>query len=140
MLLKLVQSGRLQPQKLVTHHFRLGDVMHATPRAPYLCARVLLDLSMASDILASLPPLREVATTRALAAETAGRIGVTLLVPGGMRTSFFDGRDEQYRPAEDAPLNDPGDVADAVAFALTRPPGCEVRELLIAPDRETSWP
>ena len=72
--------------------------------------------------------------------ETAGRIGVTLLVPGGMRTSFFDGRDEQYRPAEDAPLNDPGDVADAVAFALTRPPGCEVRELLIAPDRETSWP
>lgn len=78
--------------------------------------------------------------TRALAAETAGRVGVTLLVPGGMRTSFFDGRDEQYRPAEDAPLNDPGNVADAVAFALTRPPGCEVRELLIAPDRETSWP
>ena len=34
--------------------------------------------------------------TRALAAETAGRVGVTLLIPGGMRTGFFDGRPEQY--------------------------------------------
>ena len=31
----------------------------------------------------------------ALAAETAGRVGVTLLVPGGMHTAFFDGRPEQ---------------------------------------------
>jgi NAD(P)-dependent dehydrogenase (short-subunit alcohol dehydrogenase family) len=30
--------------------------------------------------------------TRALAAETAGRVGVTLLIPGGMHTAFFDGR------------------------------------------------
>ena len=37
--------------------------------------------------------------TRALAAETAGRVGVTLLVPGGMATAFFDGRPEQYKPA-----------------------------------------
>src|SRR4051812_15312605 len=34
--------------------------------------------------------------TRALAAETAGRVGVTLLIPGGMQTAFFDGRTEQY--------------------------------------------
>ena len=78
--------------------------------------------------------------TRALAAETAGRVGVTLLVPGGMRTAFFDGREERYRPPADAALNDPRDVADAVVFALTRPQGCEVRELVIAPDREPSWP
>lgn len=78
--------------------------------------------------------------TRALAAETAGRIGVTLLIPGGMRTAFFDGREERYRPPPDATLNDPADVADAVVFALTRPDGCEVRELVIAPDREGSWP
>jgi NAD(P)-dependent dehydrogenase (short-subunit alcohol dehydrogenase family) len=32
--------------------------------------------------------------SRALAVETAGRVGVTMLVPGGMRTSFFDGRPE----------------------------------------------
>jgi hypothetical protein len=31
-------------------------------------------------------------------------------------------------------------VADAVLFALTRPAGCEVRELLVAPARESSWP
>ena len=77
--------------------------------------------------------------TRALAAETAGRVGVTLLVPGGMRTSFFDAREERYRPPEDAQLNDPADVADAVVFALTRPAGCEVRELLIAPALESWW-
>jgi alcohol dehydrogenase len=29
MLLKVVQSGRLQPKKLVTHRFRLSDVMKA---------------------------------------------------------------------------------------------------------------
>ena len=78
--------------------------------------------------------------TRALAAETAGRVGVTLLVPGGMQTSFFDGRDERYRPGPDAQLADPAEVAEAVVFALMRPDGCEVRELLVAPSRETSWP
>lgn len=78
--------------------------------------------------------------TRALAAETAGRVGVTLLVPGGMRTAFFDGRPEQYRPGEDAHLNRPEDVARAVLFALRQPSGCEVRELLVAPALEPSWP
>jgi len=78
--------------------------------------------------------------TRALAAETAGRIGVTLLVPGGMNTAFFDGRDEQYKPPPDAALNRPEDVAAAVLFALGQPAGCEVRELLVAPSRESSWP
>ncbi|MBW9121120.1 SDR family oxidoreductase [Microbacterium trichothecenolyticum] len=78
--------------------------------------------------------------TRALAAETAGRVGVTTLIPGGMRTSFFDDRDEQYRPGPDASLNDPAEVAAAVLFALTRPQGVEVRELLVTPSGESSWP
>jgi NAD(P)-dependent dehydrogenase (short-subunit alcohol dehydrogenase family) len=78
--------------------------------------------------------------TRALATELAGRVGVTLLVPGGMRTRFFDGRTEQYRPGPDARLNDPANVADAVLFALTRPDGCEVRELVVCPSTEPSWP
>jgi NAD(P)-dependent dehydrogenase (short-subunit alcohol dehydrogenase family) len=78
--------------------------------------------------------------TRALAAETAGRIGVTLLVPGGMHTAFFDGRPDQYKPAADAKLNRPEDVAEAVLFALRQPLGCEVRELLVAPSTESSWP
>ena len=78
--------------------------------------------------------------TRALAAETAGRIGVTLLVPGGMHTAFFDSREERYKPPPDAKLNRPQDVADAVLFALGQPPGCEVRELVVCPSLETSWP
>jgi NAD(P)-dependent dehydrogenase (short-subunit alcohol dehydrogenase family) len=78
--------------------------------------------------------------TRALAAETAGEIGVTLLVPGGMRTSFFDGRAERYRPGPDAELNRPEDVAAAVLFALDQPRGCEIRELVVTPSRESSWP
>ena len=78
--------------------------------------------------------------TRALAAETAGRVGVTLLLPGGMHTAFFDGRPEQYKPAPDAKLNRPEDVAQAVLFALCQPPGCEVRELMVSPSTESSWP
>jgi NAD(P)-dependent dehydrogenase (short-subunit alcohol dehydrogenase family) len=78
--------------------------------------------------------------TRALAAETAGRVGVTLLFPGGMRTHFFDGRPEQFMPAPDQHLNDPADVAASVVFALRQPPGCEVRELMVAPATEPSWP
>lgn len=78
--------------------------------------------------------------TRALAAELGDRVGVTLLVPGGMRTAFFDGRDEQYRPGADAHLNDPANVADAVLFALSQPAGCAVRELVICPSTEPSYP
>jgi NAD(P)-dependent dehydrogenase (short-subunit alcohol dehydrogenase family) len=78
--------------------------------------------------------------TRALAAELQGQVGVTMLVPGGMQTGFFDGRDEQYKPPPDLRLNQPADVAAAVVFALCQPPGCEVRELVITPSVEGSWP
>jgi NAD(P)-dependent dehydrogenase (short-subunit alcohol dehydrogenase family) len=78
--------------------------------------------------------------TRALAAETAGRVGVTLLIPGGMHTAFFDSREERYKPPPDAKLNRPEDVAGAVLFALRQPPGCEVRELVVCPSLESSWP
>lgn len=78
--------------------------------------------------------------TRALAAETAGRIGVTLLVPGGMDTHFFDSRDEQYKPPPGAKLNKPEDVARSVLHALRQPPGCQVRELVVCHEEEGSWP
>jgi NAD(P)-dependent dehydrogenase (short-subunit alcohol dehydrogenase family) len=78
--------------------------------------------------------------TRALAAETAGSVGVTLLVPGGMSTHFFDGRPDQYKPGPDAVLNDPAHVAEAVLFALSQPAGCELRELVVAAATEPSWP
>lgn len=78
--------------------------------------------------------------SRALAVETQGRLGVTTLVPGGMQTAFFDGRPEQYRPGPDAKLNRPEDVAAAVVFALRQPAGCEIRELVVTPSVEGSWP
>jgi NAD(P)-dependent dehydrogenase (short-subunit alcohol dehydrogenase family) len=78
--------------------------------------------------------------TRALAAETAGEVGVTMLVPGGMYTAFFDEREEKYKPPADAKLNQPEDVAQAVLFALRQPAGCEVRELVVTPSQESSWP
>jgi NAD(P)-dependent dehydrogenase (short-subunit alcohol dehydrogenase family) len=81
-----------------------------------------------------------VGMTRALAAELQGEVGVTLLLPGGMDTAFFDGRTEQYRPGPTAMLNDPAEVAEAVLFALSRPLGCEVRELVVTPSVEPSWP
>jgi NAD(P)-dependent dehydrogenase (short-subunit alcohol dehydrogenase family) len=78
--------------------------------------------------------------SRALALELAGRVGVTMLVPGGMQTAFFDGRPEQYRPGPDAQLAPPAGVADAVVFALSRPAGLELRELVVTPSLEPSWP
>jgi short-subunit dehydrogenase len=78
--------------------------------------------------------------TRALTAELTGRVGVTLLVPGGMRTKFFDDREERYKPPDDARLNDPDDVAAAVVFALSQPGSCELRELVVTHAEEGSWP
>ncbi|WTF89063.1 SDR family oxidoreductase [Micromonospora globbae] len=78
--------------------------------------------------------------TRALAAELAGTVGVTLLIPGGMRTAFFDERDERYRPGADAVLNDPADTAAAVMYALSQPPGCAVREMVVCAEQESSYP
>lgn len=78
--------------------------------------------------------------TRALAMELQGKVGVTMLIPGGMRTAFFDERDPQFKPAPDQMLNAPADVARAVLFALSQPPGCEIREMVITPSREPSWP
>jgi 2-dehydro-3-deoxy-L-rhamnonate dehydrogenase (NAD+) len=78
--------------------------------------------------------------TRALAIEMGDRVGVTMLVPGGMRTRFFDERPEQFKPAADQRLNDPADVARTVVFALRQPAGVELRELIVTPAGEPSWP
>jgi NAD(P)-dependent dehydrogenase (short-subunit alcohol dehydrogenase family) len=78
--------------------------------------------------------------TRALTAELRGEVGVTMLTPGGMQTAFFDEREDRYKPPADLHLCDPAHVADAVTFALTRPAGCEVKELVVTPPGETSWP
>lgn len=78
--------------------------------------------------------------TRALTAEYRGRVGVTMLSPGGMDTSFFDDRDAQYQPGPDVELARPDEIADSVLWCLGRPAGIEVRELVVMPSDEQSWP
>ncbi|GAA4267780.1 SDR family oxidoreductase [Frondihabitans peucedani] len=78
--------------------------------------------------------------TRSLAAELKGVVRVTTLIPSGMKTRFFDERDEQYKPKDDSRLQDPADVARAVVFALTMPPTSEIRELVVTHPEEDSWP
>lgn len=78
--------------------------------------------------------------SQALAAEYGGRVGVTCLVPGGMRTAFFDGRDERFKPAPDQDLNDPSHTAATVVMALRQPVGCEIREMVVMASGEPSWP
>lgn len=78
--------------------------------------------------------------TRALAAELAGDVGVTLLIPGGMDTPFFDGRSAKYRPPSTAKLAKPEQIAEMVLSAFAQPAGCELRELVVCSSEEASWP
>ena len=127
----------------------LGTVSVVRAALPYLAAshgRVItvastLGLKGVSDATAyCASKFGVIGFSRALAAETAGRVGVTTMIPGGMKTRFFDDRTEHYRPQDDSRLNDPRRVADAILFALSQPKGCEVREMLICHEEEDSWP
>lgn len=78
--------------------------------------------------------------TRSLATELKDEVGVTMLVPGGMRTPFFDGRTEQYLPPPGADLQDPAEVAQAVLAVLRQPLSAQIRELVVVSGGELSWP
>ncbi len=76
--------------------------------------------------------------TRAVGVE--GRphgIKATALVPGGMRTHFFDRLDP---PPDTRNLQDPHNVARVILFVLSQPPECVVQEVMVTPLSETSWP
>ncbi|HET7667421.1 MAG TPA: SDR family oxidoreductase [Mycobacterium sp.] len=133
----------------VVHVNLLGTVAVIRSALPYLkttsgrivtCASTL-GIKAVSDATAyCASKFGVVGFSRALAAELAGQVGVTTLIPGGMHTPFFDGRDEQYKPPPDAKLNKPQDVAETVVFALSQPAGCEVREMVVCASTESSWP
>ena len=57
-----------------------------------------------------------------------------------MDTPFFDGRPQRYRPAADAPLMVPEDVAEVIVDVLRRRGSATVPEIMITPGGETSWP
>ncbi len=80
--------------------------------------------------------------SRALGVEgrSAG-IRVTTIVPGGMRTHFFDRFAEQGIPMPDEQnLQDPATVADAIVYAAMVPRESALQEMIITPLTETSWP
>jgi NAD(P)-dependent dehydrogenase (short-subunit alcohol dehydrogenase family) len=71
----------------------------------------------------------------------ADNIRVTTIIPGGMNTHWFDRFPEQGIPLpEQSNLQDPANVADAIAYAVALPRGSAMQEMLITPLSETSWP
>jgi NAD(P)-dependent dehydrogenase (short-subunit alcohol dehydrogenase family) len=68
-------------------------------------------------------------------------IRVTTIIPGGMRTHFFDRFVDQGIPMPDeANLQDPANVAQTMLFAVNMPPGSALQEVIVTPTTETSWP
>ena len=65
------------------------------------------------------------------------RVKVTAVIAGGMRTPFLLDRFPDLDPTR---LQDPRDVAEAVVFVLTQPPGTVVPEITVTPLHESSWP
>jgi NAD(P)-dependent dehydrogenase (short-subunit alcohol dehydrogenase family) len=71
----------------------------------------------------------------------ADNIRVTTVIPGGMRTHFFDRFPEQGIPMPDEQnLQDPANVAESILFAVCMPSQSVVQELMVMPLTETSWP
>lgn len=71
----------------------------------------------------------------------ADGIRVTTVIPGGMRTHWFDRFPEQGIPMPDERnLQDPANVAETIVFAARMPPESALQELIVTPMNETSWP
>lgn len=64
-------------------------------------------------------------------------IKVTALIAGGMKTPFLLDR---FPDLDQSLLQDPESVAQAVRFVLTQPRGTVIPELMVLPERESSWP
>lgn len=80
--------------------------------------------------------------SRALGVEgRAHGIRVTTIIPGGMRTHFFDRFQGTDIPMPDAAnLQDPANVAATIVFAVKLPPDSALQEVIVTPPTETSWP
>jgi NAD(P)-dependent dehydrogenase (short-subunit alcohol dehydrogenase family) len=68
-------------------------------------------------------------------------IRVTTVIPGGMRTHWFDTFPEQGLDMPDERhLQDPANVAETILFAVSMTNGSAVQEVMVTPLTETSWP
>ncbi len=68
-------------------------------------------------------------------------IRASIVVPGGMRTHFFDRFEGTDIPMPDPDkLQDPRSVAELIVFIVSRRDGSVVQEAIMTPLWETSWP
>jgi NAD(P)-dependent dehydrogenase (short-subunit alcohol dehydrogenase family) len=71
----------------------------------------------------------------------ADGIRVTTVIPGGMRTHWFDRFPEQGIPMPDERhLQDPANVAETIVYAVQMPAPSVMQEVMVTPLTETSWP
>ena len=130
-------------------------------RGPFLVAKAALPLIRRQGSghivnVASTAALRAWANAAAYHASKWGLVGfgrslgvegrpdnirVTTIIPGGMRTHFFDRFREQGIPLPDERnLQDPANVAEVILFAVRVPAGSALQEVIVTPLTETSWP
>jgi NAD(P)-dependent dehydrogenase (short-subunit alcohol dehydrogenase family) len=137
------------------------QVINVNLRGPFLFAKAALPLMQQQRSghiinIASTAATRAWANAAAYHASKWGLVGfsrglgvegrpdgirVTTIIPGGMRTHFFDRFHAQGIPMpEEKNLQDPANVAASIVFAAQVPPESAVQEVIITPVTETSWP
>ena len=137
------------------------QVINVNLRGPFLFAKAVLPIMRRQNSghifnIASTAATRAWANASAYHASKWGVVGfgrglgvegrpdgirVTTIIPGGMRTHFFDRFVEQGIPLpEEQNLQDPANVARVIVFAARVPPESALQEVIITPLTETSWP
>lgn len=137
------------------------DVLDINLRAPFLFAKAAFPVMSRQGgghiiNIASTAATRAWANASAYHASKWGLIGFsrglgvegrehgirsTTIIPGGMRTSFFDRFVDQGIPMPDeANLQDPANVASVIVFALSMPAETVLQEVIVTPVPESSWP
>jgi NAD(P)-dependent dehydrogenase (short-subunit alcohol dehydrogenase family) len=137
------------------------QVIGVNLRGPFLTAKAVLP-HMQSQKSGHIVNIASTAATRAWANASAylaskwGLIGfsrglgvegrpynirVTTIIPGGMRTHFFDRFADQGIPMPDeANLQDPAVVAQVILSTVRLPEQSVIQEVMVTPLTETSWP
>ncbi|WP_376796334.1 SDR family oxidoreductase [Thermogemmatispora sp.] len=137
------------------------QVIGVNLRGPFLVARALFPVMRQQGgghiiNVASTAALRAWANASAYHASKWGLLGfsralsvegrphgirVTTIIPGGMRTHFFDRFLTQGIPLPPPELlQDPATVAATIVFAASLPTESALQEILVTPLNETSWP
>ena len=137
------------------------QVLNVNLRGPFLVAKAALPIMRRQGAghivnVASTAATRAWANAAAYHASKWGLVGfsrglgvegreygvrVTTIIPGGMRTHFFDRFAGTDIPMPDeSKLQDPANVAEVILCAVRLPPESALQEVIVTPFTETSWP